>query len=273
MKIYWICSYPKSGNTWLRNILAGSVFKNAPNFDVHAHDFSIAEQESEIIFLKSHYPWPVTDSIQKRLSHKQLTSDIEEIKNKTAGYIYIYRNPLDVLVSALAFLARDKFASKTEKWSKNLPIHKGLADLGESELQEIINVFMDGGKIPAFTKSGFGSWSENVASWIDAAEHENIIIVKYEDMLMEPIEPIIQLAKFCNIKSLTPAEVKAIADENSLESIRERTPPGYRWFFRKGQIGDFRSYFADYEIMEFYKRNNKLLDKLGKDYSSLYCAN
>ena len=32
-KIFWICSYPKSGNTWLRLILAGLFFTNNGKVD------------------------------------------------------------------------------------------------------------------------------------------------------------------------------------------------------------------------------------------------
>ena len=62
-KIFWICSYPKSGNTWVRLILSGLFFTNdgiinnfellnkIPKFDVESN-FEFIKKVSKEDYLK-----------------------------------------------------------------------------------------------------------------------------------------------------------------------------------------------------------------------------
>ena len=101
-RIIWVASYPRSGNTWMRTILAGlfgSPIENIP--DIHENPkaafFSASEfrvKDTKVCFVKIHF-----NGFTTHLFPKHCDGGYEN-----AGFIYLYRHPLDMFVSALNFL-------------------------------------------------------------------------------------------------------------------------------------------------------------------------
>ena len=134
-KMFWISSYPKSGNTWLRLILCGlfftedgnlndfkllrkiTSFDNLTNFkftkDISLDDFNLIvngkEYNEESVLIYSKY-WI---EAQKRIEIKdgsfgffkthngriKVNSNLYANTYSTAGYLYIYRDPRDIVIS------------------------------------------------------------------------------------------------------------------------------------------------------------------------------
>jgi hypothetical protein len=141
----YIASYPRSGNTWFRVLLANIYFKGhdikslvdlqkyIP--DEHATEIKVRWQkiDGEFYIKKTHHVY----------------SD-KYIRNKS---IYIYRNPIDVAWSYFNFL-------------KDVNIINDNTD-------SFVKSYLDGSIM-------FGSWDNHVASWV---KHPNKIILSYEELV------------------------------------------------------------------------------------------
>ncbi len=185
--IIWLASYPKSGNTWLRAFLANlrgaadqpvdinmlrefgysdsraGLFERASGTDIeqldearlhrlrpHVHRF-LAGLDREPVFVKTHNAVVRLDEIAT------ITPEL------TAGAIYVLRDPRDVAVSFA-----DHFA---------LSLDDAVAALCREDY-----------RLPTLGRNVFsqlGSWSQHVASWVDASGL-NAHVVRYEDMLAKP---------------------------------------------------------------------------------------
>ena len=112
-KIMWLASYPKSGNTWLRFALAALM---QPDFtksaevgawipDIHKSPFQLKyHPQLNFAFAKTHFPFSPS------LPHI----------NETSGFIYIIRNPIDVLISNFNYILRTDNISPEVSEAKNL---------------------------------------------------------------------------------------------------------------------------------------------------------
>jgi len=123
--IYWLASYPKSGNTWFRAFIANLQRGQDAEIDINALDtgeiassrgwldellgFDSADLRAEEIerLRPEVYRWTVTKEAKDLSYHKihdaYLRLDNGEplvSREATRGALYILRNPLDVAISA-----------------------------------------------------------------------------------------------------------------------------------------------------------------------------
>jgi hypothetical protein len=267
-KIIWLVSYPKSGNTWIRNILANSLFKNnSLDIDIHARNKDIYCEHGERIIMKSHFPWPLYHNIQKRMPNKHYSKQISRLLSDTIGYIYIYRNPLDVLVSALYYLGDEEKMSRTKTWGDDFLHHKKMKEYTQEELQKILDIFTFSGNIPAFSNAGYGTWEENVNSWLMATKKIPVLFVKYEDALADSAGMVRKIARFSHYGDTEASFIDKVVEENSIKSMRDRADSSFKFFFRKGEYGDYVNHFSDDQILNFYSRNKVFMDKLAYRYT------
>ena len=139
-KCFWLSSYPKSGNTWLRLILCGLYFtedgvienfdilKKIPKFDVLKNfEFikDISTKDHQIIFSREDYNeeslltcFRYYIEAQKRINlskgnfsffkthnaRAKINSNYYTDESTTAGFIYVSRDPRDVVVSYSNYL-------------------------------------------------------------------------------------------------------------------------------------------------------------------------
>lgn len=157
MKVIWIASYPKSGNTWLRFFLYSYYFGIPVNSrdinlkipDIHTPN-NLDVDTSKRIFSKTHFA----------------LSDQHPHIDKTAGSIYVVRHPKDVLLSNLNYF--------------RLTGHTGINEI------EFVRTFIKNKGLPVWRQAGMGSWSEHIASWKSCADFSSQIFVKYEDLKSDP---------------------------------------------------------------------------------------
>ncbi|MDC0161888.1 sulfotransferase domain-containing protein, partial [bacterium] len=195
--IFWLSSYPKSGNTLLRAIITSLFFSKDGVFDFkmlkHTSQFemrsrlNIIKNINENDFLKvddlkilSKY-WKVLQSKENLninngfgflKSHSSLVSIFNNwftSEDITAGYIYIIRDPRDVAIS----------------WSK----HSGLSLDNSIDFMINFKSCIEWARTDSYLpkeimpKSYLGSWNEHILSWTENKFNVPKLIIKYEDLV------------------------------------------------------------------------------------------
>jgi len=192
--IIWIASYPKSGNTWVRSFLTNYLNKNGSNFNFHLLDqikkfprreliddlninyYKFEEivknwiNMQELINLKQKFTYLKTHNAMCTVNNYPFTN-----KKNTIGFIYIVRDPRDVILSYSYYL------KKNVEFTLELMIDKSTRQQFDEGNDETI----------------LGSWSENYKSWRDYNAVKKIII-KYEDLIQNPYENFFKIINYLN---------------------------------------------------------------------------
>jgi len=183
VKIIWLASFPRSGNTWLRFLLHNYLFGEACTSrevsmkipDLHLpQGYQLMKQaatEDHVIICKTHHP---------------LTSNHPFLED-TIGYIYILRHPKDTLVSFLNFLKMvevniEGFTGRPEELQKRALRHWGTQFISNQPLQGWEHC---------------GTWLQHVGSWTGESKFPKLVY-RYEDMLDEPHRVFRKILMFLN---------------------------------------------------------------------------
>ena len=214
--IFWIASYPKSGNTWLRTLISAyyyskdgifnqSILKNIGQFPEKRHfvDFNydpgnvtdtakfwIKSQEKinkdkKIRFFKTHNTFG-------KINDCDFTN-----KDNSAGCIYIVRDPRNVITSLENHYEMDH--EKSLKWMTN----------SKNYIYDVRNIKKDGYSDFQF----ISSWSMNYKSW-NIQKKIPIKIIKYEDLLKETFVVFKDIVEFIN-KTL---DIKEIINKDKIKN-------------------------------------------------------
>ncbi|HTN93640.1 MAG TPA: sulfotransferase domain-containing protein [Gallionella sp.] len=170
MKVVWLASYPKSGNTFARMLLHTYLYGKSQNSeeiagkipDIH----QILKQNKSLV--------PNEDSRVLVKTHFCLTAD-HPYAEVTTGYIYILRNPRDVLLSNARYLGVDGNPDSLRKFALSF-----INDLG----------------VPRWRQMKMGSWPEHLASWLNSANRLPHIFIKYEDLRMDTANTLKRVISF-----------------------------------------------------------------------------
>lgn len=250
--VFWIASYPKSGNTWVRfivcNILKGGPVENSGEIqsltpDVHRWSLTNLPQDRDMLYLKTH--WACTPDIP--------------LYDRTAGAIYVVRHPGDVMVSNLAYLGVSK-----KKWAP------------------LVDQFIQVGGLAHWTRFGMGTWLSNVQSWAGGQHPFPVHTIGYESLLRAPVEGIRNIAEHIR-HPISEADAERIAQETSFSKmrameLRERNsatannsffvgqasadPHGKRVFMRSGKSRQFSSLLTAQQTFRFAERFGRTLEQL-----------
>ena len=203
--IFWIASYPKSGNTWLRALLASYYFSKDGNFNQlllknisqfpEKQYFSDFNYNSKIITDTSRFWIAAQEKINlgKKIrffkTHNMLGSingnNFTNQKN-TIGCIYIVRDPRNVITSF--------------KNHYDFNYDQALAAM----LNENYYIFQSDEKNDYGNFQLLSSWEKNFQSW-KAQKIFPIKFIRYEDLLNETFntlkETIVFIDKILNLKN------------------------------------------------------------------------
>ena len=210
----FLVSYPRSGNTWLRYLMTNLRFPEA-RWRLQSLAFAFPEIGSSID--PSSVPLP-----RWIKSHLPYTSAYSKV-------IYLIRDGRDVAVSFYYWSGLDK----TEKFSD----------------------FVKDRIIPVSQESGiFGGWQHHVNGWLDHQTEENMLLIKYKNLINSPITTIKQILEFVDLDR-SEREIE-VAIERSTFDVLQRDYQQYEPFkhFKvgvKGGPGKWKEFFDD-ELHEYY---------------------
>jgi len=196
--IFWIASYPKSGNTWIRTMIAAYYFSNDGNFNQSLLN-NIRQFPEKNFFKGFNYdPKIVADTCNYWIKAQEIINKENKVKffkthnilgnvnninftNKqnTIGGIYIVRDPRNVITSLKNHYEIDydeayKFISNEKKY-----IYDDKKENDYSDFQII------------------SSWEKNYQSWIKQ-KNFNFKLIRYEDLQENTIDVFKQIIDFIN---------------------------------------------------------------------------
>ena len=273
--IYWLASYPKSGNTWFRLVLANyreggeepveiNALRTGPIAssriwvdDVAGFDTADLTQ-SEIESLRPHvYRWTASETAEPGF-HKihdayRPGRDGSAVldRESSLGAVYILRNPLDVAVSYAAHNAVDADTA--------------IAQMGDPEHA----LARSGKALPEQLLQFVGSWSHHVLSWLDGAEVP-VHLSRYEDMLSRPAETFGAALSFLGLEP-EPSRLRRAIDFSQFDRLRRAEGEnGFRerpWkaerFFREGRSGGWRRHLSASQVARIVADHGSVMERFG----------
>ena len=227
--IIWLASYPKSGNTWVRSIIAALMhtndgvfkfellnqikqfpskkyFKDFTNDFENIHEIKkYWESAQDFINLDNKVKFFKTHHINCKIGQYSFTS-----KKNTLATIYIVRDPR-TLISSISnhytlpidsvcdFLTTPQIIGNTKKWEDK-----------ETGMQCLL-----------------GKWNDHYRSW--TRNKNNFLLIKYEDLIQNPeneLEKIINfLKKYLDVKT-NDNKNKKILETTSFKNLKEMEQKG-----------------------------------------------
>lgn len=249
MGIYWLTSYPKSGNTWVRALLAhylrDDVSLNAlgsgrfttrefmdeclglPTVDLH-----LAEIENYLPAVCHHLARDIGEepNFFKVHAANGVNSHGARLFPDDAGAaIHIVRNPLDVAASMIPFFDWPAEQVAATLADEAFVLNPSQADPFEAIPERLL------------------SWSRHAASWMDCPTLR-VITLRYEDLRKRPEAVFAEALRFAGIDPVAERVAHAV-DCARIERLQsEERESGFAGlpaistqpFFRQGKCGSWR---------------------------------
>ncbi|NRD90382.1 sulfotransferase [Sphingopyxis sp. BSNA05] len=257
--IYWLSSYPKSGNTWFRTFLQNLTQNGDAPVDINElHTGSIASgrgwldevlgfdtadmRHDDIDALRpAVYDWSLqSPDLEYHKIHDAYTflpSGEPLVSSRaTRGAVYFVRNPLDVASSFANHLQCSVDDAIVRMASPKMSFVKSEKRLNGQVRQKLF------------------SWSDHVLSWVDAPDL-NLEILRYEDMLEDSLATFTRAARFLELPHDQPRVEKAIhfsrfdrlQEQEKSTGFKEK-PANTPSFFRQGKSGGWRQELNEEQI-------------------------
>lgn len=242
-----IYSFPKSGNTWMRELIR-ALFEIEESTSTAIPDIYENGIDGKVVLSNSGQQWKFYKSHSK---NEVVTYQNNSVVNDLI--IYIVRNPYDVFCSQLNYVLRG-FEKNKGRMILTCKSVDEAADLGV--IEEYFSAFTVYGTLdPYFWDAG--NWKENVSNWLDkASKDERVIIIRYEDMVENIFKALAPVTQRLGLSSDKINSAFQLADT--------RTNDGGKFFWKKSS-GTYKSYLLEKNINNFKKYHSDILEPLGYD--------
>lgn len=276
--IVWLASYPKSGNTWTRALLANYIRDRDEPVHINnlgggpiasarqAFDDNVGVEAADLLPEEvERYRPGVYEQIAAELAerdnpsflkvHDAYTYNTEGMplmsKAATQATLYIVRNPLDVAVS-FAHHSGVKVA-KSVKWMNQ----DDFSFVGRDD--RVFNQL----------KQRLLTWSGHVTSWIDEAGL-NTLIVRFEDLKADTAGTFGRMVRHAGLE-YDEARVEKAVDFASIARLQEQEaehgfgekPFGMKSFFRRGKVGGWREELGEELAAQVIADHGDVMRRLG----------
>ncbi len=179
----FLVSFPKSGNTWTRFLVANLRFPNEP---------------ATFANINRLIPDPTATARRDfdRMSRPRIIKSHECFDPRYPRVINVVRDPRDVVVSQY------HYHRKIKKIADDSPIEK------------FVTRFLAGETCP------HGSWGQNVATWLYTSEgNPRYLLLRYEDLIADTPRELAKVASFLNLPS-SPELLGQAVERSSADRMR-----------------------------------------------------
>jgi hypothetical protein len=182
----FIVSYPRSGNTWTRFLIA-----------------NLLHPEAEVGFANIDRFVPDTAALSsralKRIPRPRVLKSHQYFDHRYPKVIYIVRDPRDVALSYYQFHRKYGFIQDGH------PIEQFVTDFVRGRL----------------VSADWGTWAENVASWLyTRGRSEGFLLTRYEDLKQDSQGELSRLAAFLGVDA-QPELLTKVIERSSAQRMRE----------------------------------------------------
>jgi hypothetical protein len=236
----FIVSYPKSGNTWSRFLIANLLHPQEPaNFG----------NINRII------PDPEALSVHElaRLPQPRILKSHQYFDPRYPKVIYIVRDPRDVALSQYHFQIKRRVLND------------------DYPLQRFVTSFIAG------VTSPYGSWGENAGSWLATRyDRPGFLLVRYEDLIADAIHEMTRVASFLGITASSQLLAQAVERSSAGEMRKLEADQAHMWtttkdtrqdvpFVRAASAGGWKSKLPKESALEIEDAWSRLMRSLGYD--------
>jgi hypothetical protein len=239
----FILSFPKSGNTWTRFLIANLVYPETPA------DFSNINRLT-----------PDPEGLSKRALAKmprpRIIKSHQYFDPRYPRIIYIVRDPRDVLLSWYHFQRKCRVIDD------------------QYSLEEYAARFIAGEIGP------YGSWGDNVASWLVTRHNRpGFLLLRYEDMLANTAQELAKVAVFLGIDPDAERIATAVGRSDAGTMRKLEKSQALLWsstretrqdipFVRAAKAGGWRTEVPESAILQLEAQWGLLMTYLGYELHS-----
>jgi hypothetical protein len=268
-KIYWLASYPKSGNTWVRLFLDTYVTNFAVNFN-SAYRYVNLDHDLGMLQLVSAKPVN-TLTLNEQLMYQpaMLANLLHQAKTKdvvvkthnanitiggiplvpkplTGGVIYIVRDPRDVCISYASHL--------NMSIDDTIKVMGKMEHMAHSKLNKLLHVM--------------SSWSTHVQSWMAISPK---LIIKYENLLEYPKEGFRKILEFLGITEIDEQIFNFAFEQTTFQNLQEmeekqgfieRSDVSKDNFFRVGKSEQWRDRLLAHQVDAIVKDHGEIMNSI-----------
>ena len=274
--IFWIASYPKSGNTWVRILLEALTRLDAAPVSINAIARVRSHASNRVLFDQlvgvkaSDLPPDLVERLRPEVyalasqaaaaaeywkihdAWRLVAPDVSLIPaHVTRGVLYVVRNPLDVAVSLHEHLSLTQDAA--------------IDFMADPEAMLSGSVRALGYQLPQYLKT----WSEHVASWLTTSPLP-VHLLRYEDLKSAPLATLRAAADFLGLPTEAAALLAAL-DAAAFDKLRaQEASEGFSErsrhapvFFRRGLAGVWREELTLQQVQRVIADHGAMMQSLG----------
>ena len=236
----FIISYPRSGNTWTRFLIANLMHPGEPVTFANIERL-IPDAEAQ----SSRY--------MRRVPSPRMIKSHSYFDPRYPRVIYIVRDPRDVALSYY------DFSRKYRQIEDSYPLERYIEDFTTGHL----------------LSADWGTWGENVASWVYArGARPGFLLLRYEDMKAHPDHELARIAEFLGIPA-SPELLRAAIERSSADRMREmEKTQGENWvttkdkrsdipFVRTASVGGWKTNLQTEPVAKIEARWGNIMAQLG----------
>jgi hypothetical protein len=242
----FLVSYPRSGNTWTRFLIANLFFPH--------EQVSFANIERLIPDTSSQ-----SSRALKRTPSPRVIKTHQYFDHRYPRVIYIVRDPRDVVLSYY------DFQRKYRQIADGYPLESYVADFVEGRIGS----------------SDWGTWAENVVSWVGTrAGQSSFLLLRYEDMVADTTHELTRVSEFLGIQA-SGDRLREIVDLSSAKRMRQlEARQSDQWiatksrrtdipFVRTAATGSWRSLLPSKSVAHIESAWGEVMARVGYESSSL----